>query len=196
MNATGETATTAGAVHPEVMVVVATGRDAAGWAPMAAEVGVRSGVHTLVVATGMASILVDDMLGAAGVPAAVTLLVDRPARSAADELALLLTRLDRLVEERRPDAVLVHGGSLAALAAAQAAFWRGIPVIHLEAPDSAPPGPFPESATRTLLSRIATVSLRSPDAATVGEALARISSAAPDGPGRQAVPVPTGAAIA
>ncbi len=47
--------------------------------------------------------------------------------------ARLLTRLDALYAQVRPDRVLVHGDTSTAMAAALAAFHRGIPVGHVEA---------------------------------------------------------------
>lgn len=160
------------------MVVVSAAADAATLAPLAAEVATAGRFRAVVVATGMNPILVHEALEELGSPPDVTLLLDRPAVSAADEAGLLLTRLDRLVEELRPGAVLVRGGTLAALAATQAAFWRGIPVIHLDESDSPDLAAFPEPTTRTMVSRLAVVHLLSAHARAVESALARVCPSA------------------
>lgn len=51
----------------------------------------------------------------------------------ADPLTDLIRRLDMIWTERRPAAVMVHGDSRTSLAAALAAAWRKIPVVHLYA---------------------------------------------------------------
>ena len=71
-------------------------------------------------------------------------------------------RLGRaLRRERTPAAVIVQGDTTTALAGAMAAFWRRIPVVHLEAGlrsgdlDS----PFPEEANRRLVAQVAALHL-------------------------------------
>ncbi|NIB30669.1 hypothetical protein HBB16_01285 [Pseudonocardia sp. MCCB 268] len=52
----------------------------------------------------------------------------------ADVVAALLTRLDRLMVDQDPSAVLVHGGGgTAAAVATSVAFWRRIPIVHMQA---------------------------------------------------------------
>jgi UDP-N-acetylglucosamine 2-epimerase len=71
--------------------------------------------------------------------------------------ALLLDELAGVFEAVRPRAVLVHGDTTSTLASAQAAFYQGIPVGHVEA------GlrtfnhrePFPEEMNRELTARLA-----------------------------------------
>ena len=46
---------------------------------------------------------------------------------------MLLTRLDGLLVDLDPSAIMVHGGGMTAVVAAQVAFWRQIPVVHLQA---------------------------------------------------------------
>ncbi|MFM2347162.1 MAG: hypothetical protein RL654_1915, partial [Pseudomonadota bacterium] len=70
--------------------------------------------------------------------------------------ALLLEGLSAVFERTRPAAVLVHGDTTSTLASAQAAFYQGVPVGHVEA------GlrtfnhrePFPEEMNRELTARL------------------------------------------
>jgi len=73
-------------------------------------------------------------------------------------LARCLDSLDAVLAETRPDLVLVQGDTTSALAGAQAAFHRGIPVGHVEAGlrTATPLSPFPEEMNRRLVSRLAT----------------------------------------
>ncbi len=69
----------------------------------------------------------------------------------------VLTSLDPILAEEKPDLVLVQGDTTTALTGAIAAFYRNIPVGHIEAGlrsgDSA--SPFPEEMNRRLISQIA-----------------------------------------
>lgn len=65
--------------------------------------------------------------------------------------------LDKILEADRPDAVLVQGDTSTATAAAVAAFYRQVPVVHLEAGLRSGDlmSPFPEEAHRKLVSQVA-----------------------------------------
>lgn len=73
----------------------------------------------------------------------------------------ILLGLDPVIEEAKPDVVLVHGDTTSAMAAALAAFNRGIPVTHIEA--GLRSGdlncPFPEEANRKMIAQIARLHL-------------------------------------
>ncbi len=75
-----------------------------------------------------------------------------------DLTARALTGIAGVLEEERPDVVLVQGDTTTTLAGALAAFYAGIPSGHVEAGlrtgDLA--APFPEEANRTLTGRLAT----------------------------------------
>src|SRR3954452_873172 len=58
--------------------------------------------------------------------------VMRPGQSLNALYARLLVALDNVLDRDRPDLVLVQGDTTTALAGAQAAFHRGIPVGHVE----------------------------------------------------------------
>nr|WP_209067952.1 UDP-N-acetylglucosamine 2-epimerase (non-hydrolyzing) [Arthrobacter pigmenti] len=80
-------------------------------------------------------------------------------------LTSIMTRtmegLDRLFQSRRPDAIVVQGDTTTSTAAAIAAFYHGIPVVHVEAGlrSGNPFSPFPEEANRKITSQIATLHL-------------------------------------
>lgn len=57
----------------------------------------------------------------------------RPCGNLADTLARMTLKLGAVMDRQRPDRVLVHGDTLTAAAAAQAAYFRRIPVGHVEA---------------------------------------------------------------
>lgn len=69
----------------------------------------------------------------------------------------VLTGLSAVLDEWRPDRVLVHGDTATALAAALAAFYQKIPVGHVEAGlrSGDPSQPWPEEVNRRLIDVIA-----------------------------------------
>lgn len=71
--------------------------------------------------------------------------------------ALLLEHLDAIYAAVKPAAVLVQGDTSSALMGALAAFYRQIPVGHVEAGlrTHTPYDPFPEEMNRTLIGRLA-----------------------------------------
>lgn len=87
--------------------------------------------------------------------------LDIPARSAdrpAELVAGLLPALDATFRRHRPAALVVQGDSPTVLAGALAAFWAGVPVVHLESGVPAH-DPFTEDGTRQMVSRIAALHL-------------------------------------
>lgn len=81
----------------------------------------------------------------------------RDTGSLAELSSALLTQLDHLIEEEAPAAVLVHGDTSSAAMAALAAFYRQVPVAHVEAGlrSHDPLDPFPEEMNRRLIARLA-----------------------------------------
>src|SRR4051812_31101661 len=71
----------------------------------------------------------------------------------------VLNALDAILDEERPDFVLVQGDTSTALAGALAAFHRRIPVGHVEAGlrSGNALSPFPEEMNRRLITRLATL---------------------------------------
>jgi UDP-N-acetylglucosamine 2-epimerase (non-hydrolysing) len=105
--------------------------------------------------------MVTQALEAFDFQADVTLTVERSTGSQPELLTELIRQLDALFAERAPAAVVVQGDTTTTLAGALAAFWRRIPVVHLEAGlrsgdlDS----PFPEEGNRRLVAQVAQLHL-------------------------------------
>jgi UDP-N-acetylglucosamine 2-epimerase (non-hydrolysing) len=73
----------------------------------------------------------------------------------------VLTRLDPVLEAEKPDAVVVQGDTTTSMAAALAAFYRQIPIVHLEAGlrSGDITSPYPEEANRKIISQLARLHL-------------------------------------
>ena len=83
--------------------------------------------------------------------------VGRPNQTPSGVCARVLEALDGLLADEPFDAMLVQGDTTTALAAALAAFHRGVPVGHVEAGlrSGDPLSPFPEEMNRRLVTRLA-----------------------------------------
>lgn len=73
----------------------------------------------------------------------------------------VISKIDAVLEEHAPDAVLVQGDTTTVMGSAIAAFNREIPVVHLEAGLRSGDinSPFPEEANRKIVSQIARIHL-------------------------------------
>lgn len=85
----------------------------------------------------------------------------RPGQTLNRILTRTVKRLDELFAKNAPDAVVVQGDTTTSTAAAIAAFYRGIPVVHAEAGLRSHNlfSPFPEEANRKITSQIASLHL-------------------------------------
>lgn len=116
-----------------------------------------AGFQADVLHTGQHSGMAEDLYQHFGVKPVQDLKLSRDRNDLAHLSARLLESIDRALDDMRPDAVLVHGDTSSTLNAALAAFYRRIPVGHIEA------GlrtftfydPFPEEKNRQLVGRLA-----------------------------------------
>ncbi|GAB3874610.1 non-hydrolyzing UDP-N-acetylglucosamine 2-epimerase [Dactylosporangium cerinum] len=148
-------------MSPEVFLIAGTRPEAIKLAPVAAAMRAAGRLTPVLVASGQHPTMVTQALDAFDVQADVTLPLERVTGSQPELLTSMISSLDALLEERKPDAVVVQGDTTTTLAGAMAAFWRRIPVVHLEAGlrsgdlDS----PFPEEANRKLVGQLAALHL-------------------------------------
>ncbi|GGK39765.1 UDP-N-acetyl glucosamine 2-epimerase [Pilimelia terevasa] len=146
---------------PEIHLIGGTRPEAVKLAPVAAALRQAGLLDAVLVGSGQHPAMVGQALAAFGMTADVTLSVPRTTGSQAELLTALVQQLDALFAQRPPAAVVVQGDTTTSLAGALAAFWRRIPVVHLEAGlrsgdlDS----PFPEEANRRLVAQIAALHL-------------------------------------
>jgi UDP-N-acetylglucosamine 2-epimerase (non-hydrolysing) len=83
----------------------------------------------------------------------------QPAQTLSNLTARILTELDPVLEAEEPDMVIVQGDTTTSMTAALAAFYRRVPVAHVEAGlrtgDASQP--FPEELNRVLTARLASL---------------------------------------
>lgn len=112
---------------------------------------------TVVCTTAQHRDLIDQFQAQLGVVADLDLDLMRPDQTLNSLAARVLAAVDDVVEDRRPDWLVVQGDTTTAMAAGLAAFHRGVRVAHVEAGlrtgDLA--HPFPEEANRRMLDVLA-----------------------------------------
>ncbi len=146
---------------PEVHLIAGTRPEAIKLAPVVAAMRAAGRVRPVLVASGQHPTMVVQALDAFEQKPDVVLEVDRVTGSQPELLTELVRRLDELFAERQPAAVIVQGDTTTTLAGAMAAFWRHIPVVHLEAGlrSGDLESPFPEEANRRLVGQLARLHL-------------------------------------
>ncbi len=123
------------------------------------ELGSRASYRSLQVSSSQHSDLLEPFLRLFRLRLDHDLKVMDPGQTPSQVLARVVTALDPILVDERPDLVLVQGDTTTTLAGALAAFHREIPVGHVEAGlrTGDPTSPFPEEMNRRLVSRLATL---------------------------------------
>ena len=152
----------------DVLLVAGSRPEVARLAPVARAFESVGRIRAITVATGADPMRVHEAFEALGVPADVTVLLrEPPGPTLAEVAAALLCRLDALLVDLDPSAIMVHGGGMTAVVAAQVAFWRQIPVVHLQAGVATDDllCPFPQEANRRVIGQLASLFLTTGGAA-------------------------------
>lgn len=108
---------------------------------------------TRLAVSGQHTSLLTDALTEAGITPDISFSV---CGSLAKKSAECMTQFDAILSEEQPDAVLVHGDTLSAFSGALAAFYKHIPVFHIEAGlrTRDPYTPFPEELYRRTIDTV------------------------------------------
>ena len=135
------------------MLVFGTRPEAIKLAPVVFALRARpDDAHVVLCSTGQHRSMLDDALEAFGLQADVELKVMRDEQHQTDLLARLLHGLRPVIDEQRPDAIIVQGDTASVFAASLAGFLAGVPVAHVEAGLRTRDrrSPFPEEIYRRL----------------------------------------------
>ena len=114
--------------------------------------------ETLLCVTGQHREMLDQVLQIFGVKPDYDLNIMKQGQDLYDVTSRVLTGMRDVLDEAKPDVVLVHGDTTTSMAAALAAFYRQIPVGHVEAGLRTRNiySPWPEEMNRQITGRIAT----------------------------------------
>lgn len=121
-------------VKPKIILLVfGTRPEAVKMCPLVKEFQTRKSLRMRVCVTGQHRSMLTQVLKAFDVKPDYDLDVMKERQSLFDITARVLDGMHKILEEARPDMVLVHGDTSTAFAAALAAFYCRIPVGHVEA---------------------------------------------------------------
>lgn len=140
-----------------LLFVLGTRPEAIKLAPVIQAAKASRGARVQVCLTGQHREMLQPYLELFGINPDFDLDVMRPGQALSGLVARVLQGLDPLLAAERPDWVIVQGDTSTALAAALAAFHRGIAVAHVEAGLRTwnLQSPFPEELNRQVIGRIA-----------------------------------------
>jgi len=141
----------------KVMVVFGTRPEAIKMAPLVLELKNREQVECIVCTTGQHRQMLDPIIEIFGLDVDFDLNIMEPDQTLSMITSKTITGMEPVLEKTKPDMVLVHGDTSTAFAAALAAFYRKIPVGHVEAGlrTGNRYSPYPEEMNRRLISEIA-----------------------------------------
>ncbi len=117
----------------KILLVFGTRPEAIKMCPLVNELKKRKSVETLVCVTGQHRQMLDQVLEAFSVIPDYDLSIMKEKQTLFDVTANILNRIKSVLEEVKPDVVLVHGDTSTTFATALACFYLQIPVGHVEA---------------------------------------------------------------
>lgn len=142
------------------MLVFGTRPEAIKMAPLVKAFRSReSDFETTVCVTGQHREMLDQVLDIFGIVPDYDLNIMTPGQDLFDVTARVLTGMRAVLDQVRPDVMFVHGDTTTSMAAALAAYYRQIPVAHVEAGLRTGNiySPWPEEMNRQLTGRIASL---------------------------------------
>lgn len=151
----------------KIMIVMGTRPEAIKMAPVILAMQESDALQPVVVSTGQHREMLDQVNEVFGITPDMDLEIFEPGQSLNTMLAKLITRIDAAITEIEPDALLVQGDTTSVSGAAMSAFYRSIPVVHLEAGLRSGDlfDPFPEEGNRLITGQISSLHLAPTDQA-------------------------------
>lgn len=163
------------ASRPRILTVFGTRPEAIKLFPVVRALQAAGGIETVTCVTAQHRGLLDQVLAIAGLTPDIDLDLMEPGQSLDRLTARLLTGLGEVIDRVRPDRVVVQGDTATAMVGALAAYYRKIPVAHVEAGLRSGDiyQPWPEEVNRRIVALIADLHFAPTD--TAAAALARES---------------------
>lgn len=143
------------------MIVYGTRPEAVKLAPLIAAMRRADGLEPYVVVTAQQRQMLDQVNELFGINPDVDLDIFAPGQRLDEITTLALSGVNRVVRDVNPDALVVQGDTTTVFAAALAAFYERVPVVHLEAGLRTDDrySPFPEEINRRLTTQLASLHL-------------------------------------
>ena len=116
-----------------VMLVFGTRPEAIKMCPLVNELKTRENIRTVVCVTGQHRQMLDQVLEAFDVTPDYDLSIMKPGQTLFDITTNILNSIGGVLDEVKPDVVLVHGDTSTTFVTALACFYKQIPVGHVEA---------------------------------------------------------------
>ena len=141
-----------------LLIVFGTRPEALKCFPVARAALAHPGFETEICVTAQHREMMDQVIELTGMPVHYDLNIMSPGQTLFDVTARVLTGLAEVLEKSKPDIVMVQGDTTTAMTAALAAFYKRIPVAHIEAGLRSHNinSPFPEELNRKIAGDIAT----------------------------------------
>lgn len=117
----------------KILVVFGTRPEAIKMCPLVNELKSRKGIETVVCVTGQHRQMLDQVIERFAVKPDYDLSIMQDKQTLFDITANILNRIKSVLDEVRPDVVLVHGDTTTTFVTALACFYSRIPVGHVEA---------------------------------------------------------------
>lgn len=141
----------------KVLTIFGTRPEAIKLAPVLVELRKYSNIESYVCVTAQHRQMLDQVLNIFNIVPDIDLDLMRDNQSLPDLTARVITRIDQILAKVLPNIVLIQGDTTTVMASAMAAFYRKIPVGHVEAGlrSGNMYSPFPEEMNRRIASLIA-----------------------------------------
>ncbi|MDN3904214.1 UDP-N-acetylglucosamine 2-epimerase (non-hydrolyzing) [Arthrobacter sp. YD2] len=146
---------------PVIMPIYGTRPEAIKMAPIIAELKKSNTLECFITVTGQHRSMLDQVNALFDIVPDHDLDIFEPGQSLNAILTRTINGLDKLFSVNRPDAVVVQGDTTTSTAAAMAAFYHTIPVVHVEAGlrSGNLHAPFPEEGNRKITTQISSLHL-------------------------------------
>lgn len=143
----------------KVMTVFGTRPEGIKMAPVVMKLKSEKNIQSIVVLTAQHRQMLDQVMNLFDLKADYDLDIMKDRQTLSDITVRVLTGLEKIMEEIKPDIVLVQGDTTTVLAGALSAFYHKIPVGHVEAGLRTDDmyNPFPEEMNRRIVSSLASI---------------------------------------
>lgn len=150
---------------PKIMTIYGTRPEAVKVAPLIKAIEIDQQLESVTVTTGQHREMLDQVNELFEITPDHDLDVFAPGQELNALMSKVFDRIDSILVEEEPSAVVVQGDTSTVAAASLAAFYRQIPVVHLEAGLRSGDifSPFPEEANRKITGQVASLHLAPTD---------------------------------